>query len=254
MDDSCPDLPIPNMDGYINEGRENLKYLNYMLSQVRNLQLDDTNKYLWHYPPSIVMNILQKYHLEIGFERIVNPYLNNDLFVVVRNPYDRIVSAYYHWETMHHDVAQSNSEGLMNRLIGESLDALEKDHYLYRGGHYIPQYDFVYDTGSDSVDVNLQSDHEDRRMAQTKKKKKEKKKIVKHVIQFENFISEFQKLMKLYDIKIDLEHHTKRKRKRNKKATLTKFNISDVNLKRIESIYLNDFKEFCFPFLNGTII
>lgn len=253
MDNSCPDLPIPNMNGFDNEGKENLKYLNYMLSQVHNLQLDDTNKYLWHYPPSIVMNILQKHHTTIGFKRIVNPYLNSDLFVVVRNPYDRIVSAYYHWETMHHDLKQTNSEGLMNRLIGESLDALEKDYYLYRGGHYIPQYDFVYDIGSDSVDVNNhQNDHnEDPRMAQTEKKKK---KIVKHIIQFENFTSEFQKLMKLYDIEIDLEDHKTRKRKRNKKATLTKFNISDVNLKRIESIYLNDFKEFGFPFLNGTMI
>ncbi len=242
MNPTCPDLPVPRIiRDDIN--KEDAKYLNYMLSQVHILKLDDTNQYLWHYPPSIVMDILRQHQSEVSLERIVNPYLNSDLFVVVRNPYDRIISAYYHWETMHHDIEKVNSEGLMNRLIGESLDEFERDYHLYRGGHYIPQYDFVYDSISDS--------YSDQNHSQKQTKKKEK--IVQHVIQFDNFAQEFQQLMKQYNINITLQDHRTVKRRRNKKATLTKYNISEVNLKRIEYIYLNDFKEFGFPFLNGTV-
>lgn len=234
-----------------------------MLDEIHKLNLSDENKYLWHYPPSIIKQIQKEYMDKMNInDVIIDPYQDCDLFVIIRNPYDRIVSAYYHWETMRHPIETLNSDGLMNRLIGESLDAVERDHYLYRGAHYIPQYDFVYDNTPEGL-ISHRNDHDDGTSTGTGSIHKncpnastiyylpKHRKIVKHVIQYENLKEDFEKLMKLYQLNVTLSDKASSKRKKHGKATLTKFDISAENRKRIEAYYANDFAAFGFPILKS---
>ncbi len=243
MGKHCPKLPR----GKSNNDNQTI-LLEETLSEIHRIKLNDTNKYLWHYPPSLVMQIFHQYlrgaDVDISTKisatqerndttksfltKIVDPYEGTNLFVVVRNPYDRIISAYYHWETMHHPVDQCNSAGLLNRLVQESLDDVEKNYFMYRGGHYIPQYDFVYDTTATTT----------------------KKKVVDHVIHFENLKPEFEQLMKEYNLNVTLDGPVKRKR--NKKATLTKNDLSAENRQRIEHFYAKDFEEFGYPIMGKS--
>ena len=210
---------------------------------MHKLDLNDTNQYLWHYPPSTLMRILHNLMDETDDKGttaaadITDPYEDTDLFVVVRNPYDRILSAYYHWETMHRQIEGCNGGRRLNRVVGETLDELEQlglDGHLYRSGHYIPQYDFVYDTSSSGTGTGVE---------------KKKKRIVKHILRFENVTQEFEQLVKEYNLNITLMSHKTVKRRRNKEATLTKHDLDDYNRKRIESFYANDFNEFGFDYL-----
>jgi hypothetical protein len=225
-----------------------------MLDEIHKLNLSDQNKYLWHYPPSIIKQIQKEYMDQMKLDDIIDPYQDCDLFVIIRNPYDRIISAYYHWETMHHPIETLNSDGLMNRLIGESLDAVERDHYLYRGAHYIPQYDFVYDNTPEGLISNHQiynsNIHKDcKNAASTTRYHPKHRRIVKHVIRYDYLNEDFEKLMKLYQLNVTLSDKASSKRKKHGKATLTKFDISAENRKRIEAFYQNDFAAFGFPIL-----
>ena len=252
--------------GYCNFHKCSLDYNKYdkdhrvrnAIDKLPQLKLNDTNQYLWHYPPSLLRqiinekiqeqplkekeNLLQDNNnlkgddngiLESHASNQFDPYLTSDLFAVIRSPYDRLLSAYYHWETMHHDLGQSNSAGLMNRLISESLDAVELD-ILYRGGHYIPQYMFVYDVPTATSTIL------------------NKRKIVQHVLHFENITSEFNELMNQYyeHDSVSLLNSKASKRKRHIKASLTKFDIDVENRKRINQFYANDFKAFGFEMMD----
>jgi hypothetical protein len=168
-------------------------------------------------------------------DEIIDPYEDSDLFVVVRNPYDRLISAYYHWETFYRpNYLKLNSAEMLNQLVARDLDLFQKD-YLYRGGHYIPQYDFVYDTSGDIQ--NMYHHH---------------KRVVKHVLRYENMEEDFDKLMKQYNLNITLGNRASATRKRRKQATMKKEDFSFEIRQRIEDVYANDFKEFGYPMMSTT--
>lgn len=215
-----------------------------MLDEVHKLDLSDENKYLWHYPLSKVKEIIQNYKSKMDIDEIVDPYKDSDLFVVVRNPYDRLVSAYYHWESMHHPVETLNSIGLMNRLIGESLDAVKAD-YLYRGGHYIPQYDFVFDYSTSDNGMQING-------CKNQFHREHRRRIVKHILRHDYLKNDFDNLVNMYGLNITLIDKKSAKRRKHGKATLTKYEINAENLKRIEAFYAKDFDEFGFTRMNST--
>ena len=147
---------------------------------------------LWHLPPhrweAAVLGISNATH----HVHIYAP--DTPLFCVVRHPYDRLVSEYYYSFVTYHvnpGAKQVNtSAGHLNwwaqtklrdrRIFSSTSDDRDPwswypEHmYGEDGGHWIPQYDFVYDDQGGQ--------------------------IVKHVLRFENMTAEFDALMEQYNM------------------------------------------------------
>lgn len=192
----------------------------------------------WHIPTIYYDNNILK--------KIMNSY---DFFVVVRNPYDRIISEFYcKWggypsylndaqnnqnnqnNTHTHfinsadlaDLANStNSDAKykINKWIQYKLIKLKKKlaKYVPKNGHWLPQYFFIYNSN--------------------------KKNIVKHsnIIHFENITNELNHLFNLYNINADF---SKQQIVNSSNKSFNVCDLSDVNINLINKIYANDFKLF----------
>jgi len=153
----------------------------------------------WHTPPKLL-----KQHVN----RLMYPYNDADLFTIVRNPYSRVMSEYYcPWTgfqpkyrpgTVHEK--DPNDPMIMNEWVKstvkslgtamvefnekkekdkvkEQAKGLNEDRFIVAQKHYVNQAEYVYD--GDEI-------------------------IVKIVVHYENLSSEFDALMKKYDINMTL--------------------------------------------------
>jgi len=185
---------------------------------------------LWHVPS-------QYFDLPNTFK--FNPYKNAKLFVVVRNPFDKIISDYYYtYKVLRKKTPKEkyNDELFMNQYITRKLDfmkgAIKGDFFLKENktignkeyfsasGHFIPQYDYVYE-GT--------------------------KRIIDHVLHFESLDEEFESLMEMYNMNVILP-----KRKERKKVLSAK-NISIENIRRIEYMYAQDFATFGYETISSRL-
>jgi hypothetical protein len=104
-------------------------------------------------------------------------------FAIVRNPFDRIVSQ-YHYGKENNDVRVIGDKESYWDTFDDFVKRLDdvwdimKDLPHKEKSHYIPQYDFVYDTKG-----NL---------------------IVDYVLRFENFHADMKELCRLTNINIDV--------------------------------------------------
>jgi hypothetical protein len=145
-----------------------------------------------------------------------NPYANQDIFVVIRNPYKRAVSEYYYYCNLPSIDCFNNYNNENGLGWQDTADAMNKDiqlvlqtrkaqgkpsnqnkipgGYFMRDGHWVPQYDFVYDDRNtvvvDIVDGNGGS-HVVRQI---------RHKMALHVIHFEYLTTEFPSLMNAYGL------------------------------------------------------
>lgn len=85
----------------------------------------------------------------------INPYQGAELFGVIRNPYDRLVSEYYYtctlkvfaWRPDQCKRERLFEKAYMNEWLQDKLSDRDTDPalaYLTDNGHFTPQYDFVF--------------------------------------------------------------------------------------------------------------
>ena len=155
------------------------------------------------------IDIPQKVPRKRGFSHFLNEHLDYYVFSVVRNPYDRILSEFY-----------CKFGGIMNtKHIYDKFDVHDFNNYIKEkllkrsktGDHYTEQYKYL------DQNTNI------------------------HIIHYENLHTEFDELMKKYNLHIKIDKHSN-KSTLNKKFTVESFSPEIIKL--INEIYHKDFEMF----------
>ncbi|KAL7575836.1 hypothetical protein ACA910_003158 [Epithemia clementina (nom. ined.)] len=182
---------------------------------------------LW--PPSVGW-----WHVPSQFFPIArsNPYENAELFGIVRDPIERMVSEFYYsctlkskeWRPNHCDKARLNDAGYMNTWLSKKIDYEEVGHpalkYLMDNGHFVPQYEFL--VGSLEVrqlDYVLLL-HEDK----------------------ESLHRDFRKLMKAFKLPLALKHmqSVASHGEADQNPSLTAANLTEATFSSLRKEYIND--------------
>ena len=146
---------------------------------------------------------------------------NVDTFVVVRNPYDRIVSEYY-CSAFGYSGEGADDVNVFNSWIGGNVTDVKSNLH----GHMLPQHLYVYDEFGD--------------------------RIITHILRYENLAEEFDNLMKEYGLPIRLPPKSEKTSfhmysVRGNKQPPKKFTARDIspeNIAMINEVYARDFEYF----------
>ena len=152
-----------------------------------------------------------------------NPLKGADTFVVVRNPYDRIISEYncffYGYKGPNHDDLD-----VFNKWIEAKVNLITRQIR----GHMLPQHYYVYDANGTQ--------------------------IVDHILRYENLVEEFDNLMREYGIPITMlpkTNETVRHTYSDKASEAIRIfkarDLSAANIKLINRVYGLDFEYFGYP-------
>jgi Sulfotransferase family len=164
-------------------------------------QLQEMKNHLWNLPSHYFEKLLSPTTIDQSSKGLHNPYDDGGdaaLFVVVRNPYDRVISTYYSVHGQENqatnDMAMMNDATYMNEWLYRHLVAMRgtistarqvdatsfptNPAYYQFAGRFIPQYDFVYDFVYDE--------------------QQGQRRVVDHVLHFESLTTEFPALMNGY--------------------------------------------------------
>jgi len=179
-------------------GRFNAKYLN---KYKRSVNLGD----IWHTP--------LKYFEE-------NPYKNNTLFTIVRNPYTRCISEFYcPYLGFRYTELQDKEFTIeyFNSWIRNNINKVMNNNG-HKAGHFLPHSEyFTYN----------------------------EKDIIDYVIYFEDIKRQFNILFEKEKITLDIHHNQARK--------LKKYSVEDLDnetIKLINKVYFKDFILFNYKMIN----
>jgi hypothetical protein len=199
----------------------------------------------WHLPPSYFFK-----YLEI---LPANPYFGADMFAVVRDPYERLISEYYYqqsWLVSPEKKRQTQDVRYFNQWIKTKVETYSHfscrrsaksdlfqstngtKSYLSFDGHLISQYDYIFDVSAGETSVAT--------------------KIVKHVLRFENLTEEYNVLMKEYGLG-DLTPLPRQHVRKSLSKLLGLFNLTLDNMHLIERVYRRDFEEFGYEMRSSSI-
>jgi len=196
----------------------------------------------WHTPPKL---------LETYVDGSKYPYNDADLFTIIRNPYSRVLSEYYcPWNgfqpkyrrgTVHEKDPNPNDPLVMNEWVksmvkgmrtamDEFNDRKEEDKFknqakglnedvlfILAQKHFVNQAEYVYD--GDKI-------------------------IVKNVVHYENLSSEFDALMKKYDINVTLPSKEEGVYSDAKKSRLSYTDLDPEAIALINEFAKVDFEKF----------
>jgi Sulfotransferase family. len=164
------------------------------------------------------------WHLPVRFiNETANPYADADIFVVVRDPFTRIVSEWNFVPPEKSEIMQGfdvNSSDHMNKWITIQLKKMlslmpgTTEYHEHLDSHIIPQY--LYVEGLNNV----------------------------HVLKMENLKEEFECLMQRYKYNLTLELHTN-----FATGALTVANLSKSTKSLIGKAYAKDFETFGYSIL-----
>ena len=200
----------------------------------------------WHTPPKL----LKKYVKNDQY-----PYNDADLFVVIRNPYSRVLSEYYcPWlgfqpkyrkNTKHEK--DPNDPKIMNAWVRDMVTRLDaateqfshrnhgneipkkqargvnEDEEILAQKHYLNQAEYVYD--GDKV-------------------------IVKNIVHYENLSTEFDALMKKYGIPTSLPSKEKAGAYTEKNKKLTHRDLDPETIAIINKFAKPDFEKFGYQMVD----
>jgi hypothetical protein len=157
-----------------------------------------------------------RHHKEYGFWHRIFPNINKnvkdkyDWFMVVRNPYTRLLSEYYcEWGGIGKKNIKHTKKEMNNYLISKIKNRSKV------GDHYTEQYKYL------DPNYNI------------------------HIIKYENMIPELKQLYKKYGLNIELID--KKINSSNEKTKIRKFTTKDFNnelITLINSVYRKDFELF----------
>lgn len=140
-----------------------------------------------------------------------------DWFLVVRNPYERVISEFYcRWGgiRIHGKSPYKASVKEFNNYIKKSILSCKKNINRVPIGHFCPQYLYI--------DSN----------------------VTQHVLQFENLHDEFNALMKRYNLNMKLDQHNNKCPDNKDKKKFTIDSLSPETIELINEFYDKDFETF----------
>jgi hypothetical protein len=160
-----------------------------------------------------------------------NPYENADLFAIVRDPIDRLLSEFYYvcrkehninWHGIDCNRSRIHEPAYLNEWLQDKLQTIVQNRssaetYLFDNGHYTPQYDFVVTKG--------------------------KVRTMDYVLRMKDMGSEFHWLMKAYGINATLPK-VKSNAARNDTHDLTVEHLDGTTMALVEQLYQNDWSLF----------
>ncbi|KAG7351563.1 sulfotransferase family protein [Nitzschia inconspicua] len=257
---NCPDRPINYFTNNNNNSTTNMTDL-YHPEQY--IQLHPMLSSWWHLPIQFIPN--DKKH--------INPYQHQDLFVVIRNPYQRVVSQYYYrcWRDKNTPCYLGKKDGntnntyinrdtpqQMNTVIQQMIRkqqgaTIGSKDYFYHDGHWIPQAHYVYSVTTNSNNNNNNNNNKSNNNSNNKQRPSsfQFQRLVQHILHFEYLQDEFDSLMGAYRWNITLPKHKMLDRSEFTTACSVQ-NLTRTTLQLIEDVYRDDFQLGGYPMLSSS--
>jgi len=165
----------------------------------------------WHLPLQLFEKIPSEFDVSYYDE-------DTDVFVVVRNPYERLVSEYRY--TMGFNRLQNYTAAYMNQYLLELLQQKPNKDFYIEQGHYIPQYNYVFNGNG--------------------------RRMVNHILRFDHLIEDFAKLVNLYPKYLKGVKLSSKRKLQNQDRSLSVDDLSKEVLELTEFVYAKDFEYFGF--------